>query len=48
MFELIFEDFKTVYDEAVSAIISLREEAQTIKEKMEEIIDSCETIEGEL
>lgn len=48
MFDSIFEDFKTVYDEAVTAIISLREEAQNIKEKMDVSIDSCETIEEEL
>lgn len=48
MFELTFEDFKQVYDDAITAIVSLRESAQYIKEKMDEIIDSCETIEGEL
>ena len=43
-----FENFETAYDDAVTRIIELREQAQEIKDAMDAIIDSCETIEGEL
>lgn len=42
-----FEEFKELYDIANSNIIELRELAESIKERMDEIIDSCEIIEGE-
>lgn len=47
-FNSYFESFETAYDEAVSKIIELRETAEEIRSKMDDIIDSCETIEGEL
>lgn len=43
-----FEEFKELYDITISNIVDLRELAQEIRERMDEIIDSCETIEGEL
>lgn len=47
-FNQYFENFTETYDEVVSRIIDLREQAQKIREQMDSIIDSCETIEGEL
>lgn len=47
-FNSYFESFETAYDEAVSKIIELRETAEEIRSKMDDIIDSCETIEGEI
>lgn len=47
-FNQYFENFTTIYDEVISNIIDLREQAQEIKEHMDSIIDSCETLEGEL
>lgn len=43
-----FEEFKELYDITISNIVELRELAESIKDRMDEIIDSCETIEGEL
>lgn len=43
-----FEDFKNALEEAVSAIVNLREEAESIREEMDNIITACETIEEEL
>lgn len=47
-FNSYFESFETTYDEAIAKIIELRETAEELRSKMDEIIDSCETIEGEL
>lgn len=47
-FNQYFENFTETYDEVVCKIIELREQAQEIRNHMDSIIDSCETIEGEL
>lgn len=39
-----FENLKTIYDEAVNAIERLRDEAEGIKEEMEELVDNCDNI----
>lgn len=46
--ELFFESYQEAYDNAVDAIVKLREEAEAIKDRMETIISACEDIEGEL
>lgn len=43
-----FEEFKELYDITITNVVELRELTQEIKERMDDIIDSCETIEGEL
>lgn len=43
-----FSIFENAYDEAIKAIIDLREAAQEIKERMEDIVDACETLESDL
>lgn len=47
-FNQYFEDSQVAYDEAVSKIVELREQATFIKNSMDEIIDACETIENEI
>lgn len=43
-----FEEFKELYDITIANIVELRELAEAIKERMDDVIDACETIEGEL
>lgn len=42
-----FENFQDAYNDAICKIITLREQAQEIREQMYSIIDSCENIENE-
>lgn len=44
----LFELYKEALENAKGAIIDLREYAEQLRDTMEGIIDSCETIEGEL
>lgn len=43
-----FSDFQDALDNAITAVIDLKEAAQEIKESMDNIIDACENIESEL
>lgn len=42
------ELLKEAYNEAISAITNLREEAEDMRDKMDEIINACETLENEI
>lgn len=42
------ELLKEAYNEAISAIKNLREEAEDMRDKMDEIINACETLENEI
>ena len=46
--ESLLEDYNEAYNQAVTAIVNLREAAEAIRSKADEIIDACETIEDEL
>lgn len=44
----LFELYKDALNNAIDAIKELRENAEQIRDTMDGIIDSCETIEQEL
>lgn len=44
----MFKDFEEALENASQAVIDLRSEAESIMERMEAIIESCETIEADL
>lgn len=48
MFNTNLESLKEAYTKAIDAIINLREEAEEMRYKMEEIINACLTLEGEI
>lgn len=41
-------DFEQALNEAISAIVNLREEAQSLRDELDNVIDACETIEETL
>lgn len=43
-----FSIFESAYDNATEAIANLREAAEDIKNRMDDIIDACETLEIDL
>lgn len=47
MNENLYNDYREAYDEAVNAIVRLREAAEELKNNLEEIIESCENIENQ-
>ena len=46
--ESLLNDYTEAYNEAVTAIVNLREAAEAIRDKADAIIESCETIEEDL
>lgn len=40
--------FQEAYDNAIEAIIKLREKSEELKDAMEDVINACEEIEGAL
>ena len=46
--EQMFNLLNVYLNEATAAIVNLREQAEEIREKMDNLIDACETIENEL
>lgn len=43
-----FSNFQDALDNAITAVVDLREAAQEIRESMDNIIDACANIEMEL
>lgn len=46
--EQYFDSYREAYEAAIGAITELREAAQEVIDRMEDVISSCETIEEAL